>query len=236
MKKLIVVLVALIFAAPALATVTITCTADPCCSGQVTVSYATDGNNIRAIGLDISADDANIVEVGDVNPAYYIHPGSFDVEDGNIVGDVVADAGEYPGTQPGLGSGAITIEMGSAYVGEANAPDASGVLLTFKVDGDCNITLAENAIRGGIVMEDPDEEPAVVLNGCAVCYTPPGPACWNCPNGYVNAADVVPIINALNQPASVNPCADLNKSGYINAADVVPIINNLLAGDGVPCP
>jgi len=72
-----------------------------------------------------------------------------------------------------------------------------------------------------------------------------GRACWECPfwslgdadgSGFVNAADVVPIINNLGQPAWVNPCADLDGSGYINAADVVPIINNLGAGDGNICP
>jgi hypothetical protein len=42
-------------------------------------------------------------------------------------------------------------------------PGLSGDLLKFYVGGDCNYVITENAIRGGIVMEDPTEEPNVTL-------------------------------------------------------------------------
>jgi len=248
MKKVILLMAVLVGAAPAWAAVTVSANCD---GDRVTVGYVTDGNNIRAFALDVTVDNgATITSVDDLSDdVYYVHPGSVQIDEqtGEITGSLVCDPCEYAGTLPGIGSYGITIEAGSLYVGEANAPDPCGVLFTFTVDRDCNVTLAENAIRGGanfkgVVMEDPYEYPEVTLVGCRAQV---GPACQHCPywalgdidgSGWVNAADVVPIINNLGAPASANPCADLDKSGYINAADVVPIINNLGAGDGVPCP
>jgi hypothetical protein len=77
----------------------------------------------------------------------------------------------------------MIIEMGSLYAAEdpchTSPPAASGVLLKFMVenDKDCTVNLAQNAIRGGVVMEDTGQEfsPSyVTLVGCeVVCGTPP---------------------------------------------------------------
>jgi hypothetical protein len=68
--------------------------------------------------------------------------------------------------------------MGSLYTTDANyydpcdpnndsgynkKPGKSGTLLKFYVGGDCNYFVTENALRGGIVMEDPYEIPNVTL-------------------------------------------------------------------------
>jgi len=55
-------------------------------------------------------------------------------------------------------------------------------------------------------------------------------------SGYVNAADVVEIINHYGEAARAYPQADLDGSGFIGAEDVVPIVNNYGEGDGMPCP
>jgi hypothetical protein len=77
--------------------------------------------------------------------------------------------------------------MGSLYVGEGNAPVDSGNLFTITVDKDCNVTVADNAARGGIVMENPqassnDNLPVVVdvniLNCSGICYTGPDVLEW----------------------------------------------------------
>jgi hypothetical protein len=252
MKKIILVMALLMLAGPALAAVTIT--AD--CNGfgepnQCVVRYVATGNDVRAFALDITISDGNIVSVDDEDLNYYVNPGSVSVDGDTITGDLVCDAGEYAGTKAGLNTGEITTEQGSLYVGDANSPGgtgagSSGVLFSFKVDTSCTVDIELNTIRGGVVMEDPDEDPVLtIVDGCALVAPPTGPACWACPfwalgdingDGYVTAGDVGPIINYFGQTTSAYPCADLNQDGFITAGDVGPIINNFGAGDGVPCP
>ena len=186
MRKIFLLLVVLMLAAPALARVDVTLTRVPD-TYDVTVSFdaASEPNRVRAFALDIRTNsDVNIVSVvpgsyfigesKDPN-GYGIFPGSIDIND--TTGEVDANGtpdcngNDYDGTKPGLGSNGCTFELGSLYVGAANAPAKSGVLFKFTVGGDCTIDVNENVIRGGIVMEDPNEQVDVNLVGCSIeCF------------------------------------------------------------------
>jgi hypothetical protein len=174
MKKFLLVVTVLAITAPAFAAVDVNCTVD---GNEVTVQFVnTDPNHVRAFALDIILDnasgfdadwalkfDANVVSIDNLEPNYWVYPGSIDVNTNdnsiNSYGSAVADDEKYPdGTLPGLDSNGMTVEMASLYYpvqhNHANAPPDSGVLFTFKVDTCCNLTIRENAKRGGIVMED----------------------------------------------------------------------------------
>jgi hypothetical protein len=188
MKKIVLVLAVLMVTSPAWAVININCvpSAEPNLVGIVPVDItytSSEPNKIRAFGLNLYLDDpcavfAGIVE-GSVDPNYYIHPGTFDInEQGIVQGTPIAPPG-YPDTEPGPGTGGMTLEMASLYVGEANAPGNSGVLCTVLVDGyigDCNLIIAANVSRAGdngVVMENPDDEPTVNLGTCLIAAD-----CW----------------------------------------------------------
>ena len=145
-----------------------------------------DGVAVRAIALDIMiGDDINVVEVNDfhvgesnsVTPGYGIFPSNFaahiDPEDdpvdwGSEDYTPLADSNDYPDdTLVGLDTNGITVELGSLYVGAANAPEDSGLLLEIVCESDAvtKISLALNQIRGGVVLEDPDDPVVVNLVG-----------------------------------------------------------------------
>jgi hypothetical protein len=176
----------LMVATPSWAVVTITCTPGTGADcNLVTVSWAvsSEPNKVRAFALDITVDSgAKIVSVSDPNAKYNIYPGSI-VINTTTNPPTVTDYGTpvanpydpctLPGqTQPGLNSSGITIEMGSLYYptgdNSPNAPLLSGKLLKFRVSKDCTVTVAENAIRGGVVLTNPNLDPAVTLTGCTV--------------------------------------------------------------------
>jgi len=258
MKKIMLVLAVLAMASSAFAGVTITAVDEG--SGVVAIQYTAD-SEVRAFALDISVDSgATISAISDYNvgectasvQGYGIFMGSIDVNattgDVNDYGTPVASGKDALG---GLGTSGITIELGSLYV-DANAPANSGTLCKITVDAngaaDVNVALAEeDTSRGGVVMKDASGITAA-LNGVTLHFSY-GPPCWACPlwamgdlngDGFVNANDVVPIINSFGTgdgtiPCAVAPEADVNKDGYINASDVVPIINNFGA-TGTACP
>ncbi len=177
MKKICLVAAILMLATTAEAVVNITCTPGTGADGnQVTVSYAVSGepNKISGLGLDITVDSgAKIVSVSNLNAKYNIYPGSIVITGGLITdyGTPVADP-NFPGTLGGLGTGGITIEMGALYYptgdNSPNAPPLTGDLLKFRVDKSCTVTVAENAIRGGVVLTNPNLNPTVTPTGCIV--------------------------------------------------------------------
>lgn len=161
MKKLIYVLALLLMVSPVLASVNIFCTTD---GDEVSVYYSMDigdTNLPRAFGLNITVDnDAIIGAPTNVNPNFWVYPGTIDINDvtGDIDanGTVYADPCDYPGdTEIGPGTGGMTVEMGSLYYppgpGSVNEPPSSGLLCKFTVDKSCTVTIAENNIRGGVV-------------------------------------------------------------------------------------
>jgi hypothetical protein len=163
MKKMIFALAVLMITAPVWAAVTVSCTDEG--GGVCAVRFDATGeepNLVRAFALDITLDnDAKIIAVDDsVNADYYIYPGSIVITGGVVssYGSAKADPNLYAGTL-GLEPNSMTIEMGSLYapatgIGSPNAPATSGELLRFTVDKDCIVSIAENAARGGVVMED----------------------------------------------------------------------------------
>lgn len=176
MKRFIITALAVVLiATPAWAAVTISDSNDGC---EVTLSYSVTGpNNVRAFALDITVDSgATIDSISNLNTQYDIYPGSIVIVGGAVTddGNAIGDSAIYAGTLGGLGTGGMTIEMGSLYVGAANEPNASGVLCKFVVSADCNVSVAENVIRAGVVMENPDEDPGLSLpstllvTGCTI--------------------------------------------------------------------
>jgi hypothetical protein len=173
MKKLVLVLSMLALVAPAWARVDILC--QPTGPNEVTVSYNSTQGEIRAFALDVTVDSgATIVGISDFvkgesvapgNKGYGIFPANFDryinPSDPNFEADAnytpVAQQSDYPSdTLGGFGTGGMTVEMGSLYVGETNSPDDAGMLFKFTVDKDCNVAIAQNVIRSGVVMKTGD--------------------------------------------------------------------------------
>jgi hypothetical protein len=185
MKKLYFVLTALLLAAPAFCAIDVNCTVD---GNEVTVNYDASGESFlpRAFGLDITLSDGNIVKITYDDANFWVHPGTIVIVSGDVndEGTPVAPVSD-PCALGGIGTGGMTIEMGSLY--DANdpchptAPPASGVLLKFTVDTlGIDVNIAGNAARGNVVLENTDEA-TVNYTGCSIpdeCYTGPDYSEW----------------------------------------------------------
>ena len=181
MKKL-ALLMLLVFAAPALATVTVDAIDEG--EGVVRIEYTVESETelVRAFALDITVTGANIVDIDDyfigecnsTAQGFGIFPGKIAIDGaGNVTsyGDPVAPASD-PNAAGAIPGPAITVEMGSLYDPNekvTDAPGNNGVLCKLTID--CNnaavetptITITENGRRGGIVMEDANAPSSVVL-------------------------------------------------------------------------
>jgi hypothetical protein len=170
MRKIVLALLVLLLAVPAMATVEVRC-AQVSTTKQVVVTYdVDDGNDFRAFGIKISVDNGQSISDIDVNDRdYYIFPGSIDI---NEAGDV-NDWGSAIAAQD---SNSFILEMGSLYAASDpdhnTAPPTSGQLCSFMVSNDCNVAIANDAARGGVVMEDLDFAGSVALIGCQVDWVP----------------------------------------------------------------
>jgi hypothetical protein len=179
MKKILLTLVVLVFASPALAAVNIT-VSHVQDTNVVTIGFDATGetNLVRAFGLDVTLDnDANVVSATGTAVAplgYWVNPGTIQIAaDGTVssYGSIAAEYGDLPGDTlvgPPDGNG-VTLEAASLYApvgpGSPNAPAKSGNLVSFKVDKSTCLTISANVARAGntgVVMEDPNE--IVVVN------------------------------------------------------------------------
>ena len=259
MKKIIVTLAVVVLAAPAMGTVTITCTpgveAD-----TVVVSFTSDeGQPVRAIAVDIQLNDPNvwIADVNCVSAGYFIYPGSINIDTGGNVTDYGTCAGVLDGNM-------MSSEQGSAYVGETNEPAQSGDLFIITLDGCVNdesgevsVTVSENAHRGGVVMEDPNATPIVNLNGCIVnvvnveqCEENPccclGDANHDC---WIGVADLFICMGRLGQKGApfqipegdpfFEPCCDIVYDNWIMVPDyfmLLGMLGNAGPPYAIPCP
>ena len=189
MKKFAFLLALLVLAAPAMADVIVSCNI---AGSTVTVSYAsTEPNEIRAFALDITVSSGTITSVtaakegesSSVSKGYGIFPGTIYIVDGDVCdwNTPVAPSGD-PCAEGGIDTDGITVELGSLYE-DGNAPLQTGPLplLSFEVsDPACQVNIAENARRGGVVMKNPDETVAtdgsgdvlLVLIGCGLTPVP----------------------------------------------------------------
>lgn len=178
MKKLILVLAVLVLAAPALANPVVKATqvGD---TNVVEITYDVneipDGNLFRAFALTITVDAGTIGTPYDVDPNYYIYPGSIVISGG--------DVSDYGTPVAAQGAGSVTLEMGSLYAsndpcGHTTAPGKTGVLCRVVVSDTCTlVTPAADGTRGGVVMEDTEGSFTVeMIPGDVVLDT--GPACW----------------------------------------------------------
>jgi hypothetical protein len=191
MRKMILALVVVLITTPAWAAVEIKLIHEG--GGVVAVEYDATGETelVRAFALDISVSGGTITDVtdyavGDDNGGYGIFPANFsrfitvdgqtgEVADWGVAGYTpVADANDT-GAAGGLGSSAITIEMGSLY--DTMAPGTSGLLCKVVTEGAEGATMSAtaNAVRGGIVLEDatqatmaPDPATVEIPGGCQV--------------------------------------------------------------------
>ncbi|UCE46670.1 MAG: hypothetical protein JSW47_13735 [Phycisphaerales bacterium] len=195
MKKTFVVLLVVALTAPAWAGIAITVT--DLGDGKAGIDYS--GTELaRAFALDITV-DAGVIEAisdfarGDNNNGYGIFPGNFsrnivvdpitgEVSDWGVAGYTPVAAADDPGALGGLGTGGITIEMGSLY--DTKAPPLSGRLCVITCSEPCKVTVTTNATRGNVVLEDATEA-AVDLTAATeiqiagvIGYTGPQPEQW----------------------------------------------------------
>lgn len=213
MKKIVFVLVVLLFTAPALATVTIEANQIPD-TNQVVITYFSDGNLPRGFGLDITISDGNIVDCiaamegvcTDSVRGFGIFPSTIIIND-QIEPAVISDAGNPVSTiQPALGgfdTNGVTVELGSLYQ-EPNSPPLGTELdpivlctLVVTADANCIVRIKGNAARCGegspalgVVMEDVGEIPDVIFVDCN--YIPPPPPDIGCiPSDHPDYAEWV---------------------------------------------
>jgi hypothetical protein len=246
MKKMIFALLVLLLAAPAWATtVTIDCNqvGD---TNQVEVTYTTDGTLVRAVGVDITVTDCNIVAcepamVGECTATVKglgIFPGTIMIDAGGNVtdyGSPVAPQSDLPGdTQPGLGTSGITVEMGSLYV-DGNAPPTSGLLCTLTLDLKPNetstMTIVANVSRAGngVVLEDPDEVATAALGTCEI--TIPPDKCFreglvDCCGNTITAAQVATWVSLGEPLCWCDAChcrGDANNDCVLSGPDVMTL-------------
>lgn len=243
MKKLVILLAILALAAPVFADVTVTC--EDGGDGWAVISYdATDEEDlVSGFGLDVNADDANIIAIEYVaGSPYNIYPGTIQIDSNGIAEDGNAVAPYDPcdqfaeDTLEGLGTSGVTLEMAALYDrDEAElAPDANGVLVKLQVDKDCTVYITLNDRRGGVVLEDASA--ATVADSC--CSVTAGPACWNHPcfpfgdsnaDGFLTFDPDVQII--IDNWGGYAACADHDKDGFLTfTEDVQPIIDNWSTG------
>jgi hypothetical protein len=134
---------------------------------------------------------------------YGIFPGSFrDVinpaspiwADGNY--KPIAPATDTDANGTGLGTHKVILELGSLYVGDTNKPPASGTLCKLLISTgqnnnavggtgfgpkDCNIQIAVNTTRGGVVLEDGTAiTPTLVARGLVAAGKISFPECFPC--------------------------------------------------------
>jgi hypothetical protein len=225
MRKFSVLLTVLALSVPAMATVTVEVVDQG--GGVAAINYSTDGEKVRAFALDITVDAGTIdaidgYKVGEstaADPGYGIFPANFamyiTVDAGT--GEVATwDVNEYtpladpcdPGSLGGLGTAGVTLEMGGLWYptddSSPNAPPNSGTLCTLAVSETCNMDIALNGARGGVVLTDPAVAatvnpvggPVVVGDGPLIPEGHPDhadwvamgePACWEASQCYGDA-------------------------------------------------
>jgi hypothetical protein len=198
MRRFSLIVAMLLVAAPAMATVTITATQRTTVGycDMVDITYSCSAaEEVRGIAIDAVASAGYTVQsisgyyTGE-GPGYGIFPGNFrDVIDAadpcwtdpNYT--PVAPSGD-PDAQAGLGTNAVTLEMGALYT-TGNAPASAGTLCSLQVRPDSlpgtpgTLTLTVNSTRGGVVLAD-GSSVTPVLVPAALAF----PDCYPCWLGY----------------------------------------------------
>jgi len=144
----------------------------------------------------------------------------------------------------------VTIEFGSLYADEANAPPADGstkvVLCEIEVDGDANVCVTVNATRGGVVLTDGTSVTPDLSLACALISA--GCACWGDADADMDndAPDYTTLLmhlyfnggNSTNGWTANNPipfdrlCLDINGDGVLDAPDYTALLMHLYFNGG----
>ena len=175
MQKLsfIGIIMLLLVAVPAFSAVKLI--VEPQGGGVAAIKYeVTNGEKVAAFALDVTVDAGTIDSISDFHVGqstadergFGIFPGSFAryIVVDPVTGDVndwaagvytpIADPND-PGALGGLGTNGITLEMGTLYASDENAPENTGILCKVTVSQSCKMSVALNRVRGGIVLMDP---------------------------------------------------------------------------------
>ncbi len=132
--------------------------------GEIVLEYAgplpgvADSDIPKALALDVTVSGAAIL---DVVSGYGIFPSSIDIRNAAVDSSGAPKAkivDETGVTEPAVSSAAVSLEMDS--------PDTD--VLIVGIDSDCNVSIAANSVRGGVLMEDPDQEIELTLTGATV--------------------------------------------------------------------
>lgn len=248
MKKLMFFLTALALVSQAHAEVQITCEAT---GNEVTVSWnaTTEADLVRIFTLDVTVDNGATIVSAPLNsfhPDYWLYPAGIEVNPvtGEIddTGSPIADrnlyevgSDSYNDTLPGLGSFGMTIEAGSLYRTDETPPPPSGELFQFTVDQNCNVTIAENQIREGIVLEGANPMSSFSSPGCTVgfCDTCTGDLSgddWLSPDDIsALVSELLPYASAYYWvPTPPGSCGDIASDDWLSPEDVSALVSVLL--------
>lgn len=169
----------------------------------------TAGEAIRAFALDVTVDKGHIVGISDFvrgpstaqSPGYGIFPASFrdhlTVGPGtNVNWNVpeytpLASAADNPGgTQPGLNSTGVTLELGGLWdsTDPAAVPGATGTLCALQISEAATVSVAANSARGGVVSTNPAVVLTPVFTAALVHPTVPEITGISLENGILNVS------------------------------------------------
>jgi hypothetical protein len=180
MKASVPFLAILLLTSRSPATVVVSCNGVDNWVAELNYEVLDEPDLVRVFGLDITVDAGATIEsisdyiIGEstaANPGYgmfFNHP------------DTPVAPPDAPAALGGLGTDGITIEMGALWLppgdDSPNAPLPKGTLFRFTIDPhgaeQVNVSIAENALRGGIVLTDPLVHPTVRLVGCTIVPEP----------------------------------------------------------------
>ena len=189
MRKMLLVSIVLLVAAQAFAgtvTMSVSKKAGTGSERWASIGYSADAN-VSGFGLKIyTADpnakakfkaiaDYNVGECNAVKQGYGIFPGGIDInENTGVVNDwntPIAPSWDPCAAGTGLDTNTIIAELGALYV-EGNQPPLSGTLFSVKVDGDCNVCVTGEPLRGNVVLQDAN---GAIMSPTTVCAAIAGP-------------------------------------------------------------
>jgi hypothetical protein len=171
MKKTVILLLALIFAAPAMAQ-DVDFDVNSLGSFIIAIDYNANAapNDVSAFALKVSVDSGTTIvavtdfHVGESNSTakgYGIFPCNIDINEttGNVnqYGTPVAPNTAPDASGTGLDTNSVILELGALYE-DGNQPPRTGRLCKLEISApcgtsDCNVTIAANATRGNVVMD-----------------------------------------------------------------------------------
>jgi hypothetical protein len=266
MKKLVLFLALILLALPAMAAVTVTCT-NTADTNEAVISYTQDSaGQIRGWGLEVTVDSGATID--DCIPAYIGESNETTKGYGIFVRNIVISGGavsDYGNPATDLGTDTVILELASLYDpdNEANeAPGTSGDHCTLVVSDDCNMTITQYALSGGVVDKD-GNTPAGLASPLATCQidAPEVCDCWGdlTADNQVAKVDVQAALNHIfgnggtapdfNVPSDASTiCVDVTDlassgtpDGQISKQDVQAMLNHIFGNGGtapdynVPC-